>query len=203
MHSINTGEEEMSKFDSVYERYASPNNKHVSSSKICIQCKKEFTPREKYHTRCDLCMKKTPKDSFHSPNRQDSALSADYLKDGYFDDKGYLREGIYKDDAKTVASVLSANSMTPNSLRAFYNKLKALENRYKMLSNFDAIKPSLYAFERDVAYQVSRGVVPESFRFFITKNAELAVKGPEYFKGFVEHFLSVLAYFKDATNKPY
>jgi CRISPR-associated protein Csm2 len=129
-------------------------------------------------------------------------LPESYLRDGYFDQGGkHLREGIFKEDAKEVARVLAALKMTPTSLRAFYNKLKAIENRYKISNNdFDLIKPNLYAFERDVAYQVSRGVVSEEFRKFININSALAIKGPEFFRGFVEHFLSVLAYFKDVSR---
>ena len=178
--------------DKYLERYSGAIPSNETSRKQCACCGKSFVPKEAHHKRCSDCMKKT-----------DVKLPNDYLKNGYFDGNGYLREGIYKDDAKKVATVLSENKMTPTSLRAFYNKLKAIENRYKTSNNFDSIKPSLYAFERDAAYQVSRGVVPEQFRFFINKNSELAVKGPDFFKGFAEHFLSVLAYFKDATNKSY
>ena len=130
-----------------------------------------------------------------------AGLPEGYLSNGYFDEKGYLREGLFKDEAKEVAKVLAALRMTPTSLRAFYNKLIAIENKYKSSdNNFDLIKPNIYAFERDVAYQVSRGVVSEEFRKFINKNADLAKKGPKEFKGFKEHFLSVLAYFKDVSR---
>lgn len=137
-----------------------------------------------------------------SKKRHGSAsLPEGYLANGYFDEKGYLREGIFKDDAKEVARILAYLRMTPTSLRAFYNKLIAIENKYKASgNNFDIVKPSIYAFERDVAYQVSRGVVSEEFRKFINKNAEFAQKGPKELKGFKEHFLSVLAYFKDASR---
>lgn len=122
------------------------------------------------------------------------------MKDGYFDEKNYLRAGIFKEEAKEVANILADLKMTPTSLRAFYNKLKEIESRYKANKDFDLIKPSLYAFERDVAYQVSRGVVPNEFRKFININADLASRGPKELNGFVEHFLSVLSYFKDFSK---
>ncbi|MBI5194801.1 MAG: type III-A CRISPR-associated protein Csm2 [Nitrospirae bacterium] len=169
--------------------------------KICESCKKEFLPKEPHHKTCSDCNKKKYEGTSGLYNSK-IKLPDNYLGDSYFDDKGYLRESIFKEDAKVVVNALAAENMTPTALRAFYNKLKAIENRYKISNNdFDLIKPSLYAFERDVAYQASRGVVRDEFRKFININAELAIKGPKEFKGFIEHFLSVLAYFKDVINR--
>lgn len=165
--------------------------------KIC-SCGAEFVPKEPHHRVCGDCNRKMRYGSTPTPDGGAPPLSGDYLKNGYFDEKGLLREGIFKDEAKDVARFLS-QMMSPTSFRAFYNKAKAIENKYKMAGDFDVIRPSLFAFERDVTYQVSRGVVPEAFRKFIVTNANLAQKGPKEFKGFMEHFLSVLAYFKDAS----
>lgn len=168
--------------------------------KKCIECGKEFEPKEAYHKLCIDCNRKNRESGGNAVSIK-MKISDDYLKDGYFDEKGYLREGIFKDEAKEIAQILASLRMTPTSLRVFYNKVKAIENRYQASNNnFDLIKSSLYAFERDVAYQVSRRVVPEEFRKFIVRNTEIAIKGPKEFKGFVEHFLSVLAYFKDASK---
>ena len=60
---------------------------------------------------------------------------------------------------------------------------------------FEAVKADIYAFKRDVVYQVGREVAPEEFRQFIDRNVELAVQDEESFrKGFLQHFESVLAY---------
>ena len=177
-----------------------------AGQKKCKQCGKSLKPDSKFDT-CFECGKKggAGSTSFGTP----VSLPPEYLSKGYFDEKGNLREGIFKDEAKEVARVLAAKRMTSTSFRAFYNKVKAIENKYKTLlcsagiskgDAFESIKASLFAFERDVAYQVSRGVVPEEFRKFIVKNAEIAKNGPKEFKGLIEHFLSVLAYFKDASK---
>lgn len=165
----------------------------VGVKKKCADCGKEFFPKEAHHKTCFECAKKK-KDGGFPPLK----LPANYLNNSYFDDKEHLREGIFKEEAKEVANILASEGLSPTALRVFYNKLKAIESRYKSSKNdFELIKPNLYAFERDVAYQASRGVVREEFRKFITINAALAAKGPKEFKGFIEHFLSVLAYFKD------
>lgn len=168
--------------------------------KPCQECGQSFVPKEPYHKVCSECNRKKRQSGGDGQSGGYRHLGPNYLSDGYFDDKGYLREGIFKDDAKEVARVLYSQRMSPTSLRAFYNKLRAIESEYKMSNNFDAIKPKIHAFERDVAYQISRGVASEEFRKFIVTNISLAVKGPKEFKGFVEHFLSVLSYFKDVSK---
>ena len=154
--------------------------------------------------RFDTCFDCSQKQRQHSDGHDISRqkLPTDYLSQGYYDEGGQLRADIFKDEAKIAANVLASWNTTPTSLRAFYNKLKAIENKYKYSGNdFNLIKPGLYAFERDVAYQISRGVVSEEFRKFININSEIASKGPREFKGFVEHFLSVLSFFKDVSKK--
>lgn len=186
----------MSKHSDIFARYGTGRGDQPPIKK-CRVCEKPLKPDSRFDT-CFECGQTRKKSDAGGPV---GGLPPDYLKTGYFDDKDQLREGIYKDDAKLVAGILANNKMSANSLRAFYNKLKAIESKYKTSgNNFDLIRPTLFAFERDVAYQVSRQVVPEDFRTFINANAELAAKGPKEFKGFVEHFLSVLAYFKDFSK---
>lgn len=164
-------------------------------TKKCKKCGKDFEQKNPKHDACSICFRENP-----TGDAAKGSLRSNYLEKGYFNENGKLREEIFKSEAKNVAEVLASQKMTPTSLRAFYNKVKAIENNYKVSKDFESIKPKLFAFERDATYQVSRGVVSEEFRKFIIKNAEIAQKGPDEFKGFIEHFLSVLAYFKDYSK---
>ncbi|WP_027365631.1 type III-A CRISPR-associated protein Csm2 [Desulfotruncus alcoholivorax] len=138
------------------------------------------------------------------PEYNAPGLGSDYLQNGYFYDQGYLREEIFTSEAELVAAVLSAKGMTSASLRRFYNKLRGIYARYKDNANFEEIKPGLYSFYPNVADAVARNDnVPEEFRRFINTNIKLAVKDPQHLAGFVEHFQSVLAYFKDNSNRRY
>ena len=67
----------------------------------------------------------------------------------------------------------------------------------------ERIKEKLYSFYPSAAYAVSRKntSVPPEFQKFIETNMKLAVKDPKHFKGFVEHFQSVVAYFKEKDNR--
>jgi CRISPR type III-A-associated protein Csm2 len=176
-------------------------NKGGGMKKKCLECKEEFVPKEPHHKICSVCNKKRY-DGGDSSDKTRLKLPDNYLSQGYYDENGQLRADIFKDEARVAANVLASWNTTPTSLRVFYNKLKAIENRYKYSGkDFNLIKPGLYAFERDVAYQISRSVVSEEFRKFININSEIALRGPKEFKGFIEHFLSVLSFFKDVSKK--
>lgn len=137
-------------------------------------------------------------------SRPESAVpgfGADYLKEGYFSGE-YLREELYTSEAVRVADVLSAKGMSRASLRRFYNKLRGIYARFKDAKNFEEIKPALYSFYPNVADAVSRNNnVPEEFRQFINKNIRLAATDPKHLNAFVEHFQSVLAYFKETGGR--
>ncbi|MDF9408706.1 type III-A CRISPR-associated protein Csm2 [Pelotomaculum isophthalicicum JI] len=128
-----------------------------------------------------------------------SGLNSDYLKDGYFNEKGYLRKEIYTSEAELVAAVLSTKGMTRASLRRFYNKLRGIYSRFKDTRNFEEIKSVLYSFYPNAADAVSKNNnIPVEFRTFINVNVNLAEKDPDHLHGFVEHFQSVIAYFKES-----
>lgn len=145
-------------------------------------------------------VKNTPKGEQAVNLEIDSPLGPNYLKDGYFykkegDDKLYLRPEIIDELAIEIAKVLGNRGLKSHQLRRFFNKARGIENRLRQ-EGFEYIKPDIYSFKRDVAYQVGRGVVPEVFQRFIDRNVELAVQDRDsYVKGFLRHFESVLAYF--------
>jgi len=138
----------------------------------------------------------------NKPQTSEQSLSPDYLKNGYFDENGYLREEIFTSEAMHVSDVLSSKGMTSAAIRRFYTKLRGISNRYGT-GDFERIKEKLYSFYPSAAYAVSRKntSVPPEFQKFIETNIKLAVKDPKHFKGFVEHFQSVVAYFKEKDNR--
>ncbi len=139
-------------------------------------------------------------DSARPPARPDATtkfkFGPDYLKDGYFDDKGYLRPEVLDTTAMEAAKRLGNAGMKPAQLRRFFNKARGIEARLSRKKDFEAVKADILSFKSDVVYQVGRKVVPDEFKQFIDRNVELAVAGEKSFKeGFLQHFQSVLAYF--------
>ena len=122
-----------------------------------------------------------------------------YLRDGYFkekDGKDYIRPEVLDSLAMDVARAFGNRGMKIAQLRRFFNKARGIEAKLKRTGDFEAIKADIYAFKRDVAYQVGRGVVPQEFQQFIDRNVELAVQEEKSFRqGFLQHFESALAYF--------
>ena len=173
---------------------------------ICLSCGKPTLPNYKY---CMQCKGENPekKQNISNPpaqNRQEShftGFGSAYLKNGYFKD-GYLRKEIFTDEAVKVAEKLAEKGMSKAALRRFYNKLRGIYARYKDTRNFEEIKPALYSFYPNATDATMRNNnnVPYEFRHFININVALAEKDPEHLKGFVEHFQSVLAYFKESGN---
>lgn len=162
--------------------------------KVCATCGRTFEAKEDFHRYCAECFRK--RKARHRRFRFD----ADYLKGGYFLDaeKEKLRPEILDrvaiDAARTLGN--AHPPMTAHQLRRFFNKMRAIEDKLESAGDFEIVKGDIYAFKRDVAYAVGRGVVSEQFKHFIDRNVELAASDRRDFKkGFVQHFQSVLAYF--------
>ncbi len=180
--------------------------------RICEQCGREFEPKEEWHRYCSPDCHRAAKGGAKQPPRpqrkpqapQKSSthtsfqFGSDYLRDGYFEgsgSEGNLRIEVLDSLAMDVAKVLGNQDMKSHQLRRFFNKARGIESKLAR-EGFGAVRADIYAFKRDVAYQVGREVVPEEFKSFIDRNVELAVQGERCFqRGFLQHFESVLAYY--------
>ncbi|MDK2927256.1 MAG: CRISPR-associated protein Csm2 [Bacillota bacterium] len=188
---------------------------------VCRQCGRDFVFTEgeqrffaergyRPPTRCPQCRQRnrsSQPSQAHSGSAHDHpavvdrppGLPADYLREGYHDTYGLLRREIFAQEAREVALALTSpqlgsSSMKNSSLRRFFNQLKALQYEYNLQHDFGAIVSKLYAFLNAAEYAVARNVVPQLFKDFVAANVQLASQGPEEFKGFLEHYESVVAY---------
>ena len=123
-------------------------------------------------------------------------LPPGYLNGGYHDSSGHLRREVIIEWPKAIVDVFARESLSSTALRRFYNKLKGLDIKHQFNPNFKLLLPDLYAFERDAAYAAARLVVPGVFIGFAVKNIDLATRDEKGFKGFVEHFQSIVAFAK-------
>jgi CRISPR type III-A-associated protein Csm2 len=126
-------------------------------------------------------------------------LPEGYLQGGYFEEKNgkkYIREEVFVSWAQNVSEALKASGLAPTAIRKFFTKLRAIEHKYKVSRDFDLAVQDLHSFHRDVKYAENREVASPLFTSFIEINSTLAKNSPEHFKAFVEHFQSVIAYYK-------
>jgi len=148
------------------------------------------------HYKSVLAYTKTEKGFIASKWIGGDGLPQSYLDGGYYDDKGYLRKEVIIEWPMAIVDVFAKQDLSSTALRRFYNKAKGLNNKYQFNPNYRRILPELYAFERDAAYAASRLVVPGVFIGFVVKNIDLATNDEKGFKGFIEHFQSIVAFAK-------
>ncbi len=149
---------------------------------------------------CYDCAQKGKSNGYQSSNKNSKSLRDGYLAGGYFETKNgrnYIKEDVFIKWAQDISTDLRSEGMSPTAIRNYFNKLRAVEHNYKVTKDFDKTRQDIYSFCRDVKYTENRGVTPELFTKFIDSNIALAKKDPEHFKAFIEHFQSVIAYFKD------
>ena len=91
-------------------------------------------------------------------------LPKGYLKQGYYDSKGYLRKEIFIDYPQELAVAFqqAKPTLSYTALRNFYNKLKGIEMRLQG-DSFGSILQLLYTLERDAIYAFNRKIIPEDF----------------------------------------
>lgn len=140
--------------------------------------------------------RRAPQRASQGPQQSQTApaLPANYLRGGYYNESGNLKKEIIIDWPEELANSLSRTNLKMTQLRKFYNRAKAIEQKYRFARDFEGVKSDLYILQRDAQYAFNRGVVPLIFLDFIKRNIEVAVKSPADFKGFVQHYQSLVEY---------
>lgn len=157
-------------------------------------------PKKSNYPTCYDCAQKRKSVASQSLKSRTSALRDGYLAGGYFEiknGKNYIKEDVFINWAQEISADLRREGLSPTAIRNFFNKLRAVEHNYSVTKDFDKTRQDIYSFCRDVKYTENRGVTPELFTKFIDSNITLAKKDPEHFKAFIEHFQSVIAYFRE------
>lgn len=123
--------------------------------------------------------------------------SEDYLKAGYFDAKGNPRPELITAEADKVADELYRSRVGYSQARKFFSKARFIQQQLESGQPFDTLVWRIVALDRDAADAVGRGSAPRELKQFIEKNVLLARRGErEFAKGFMQHFESVMAYFR-------
>lgn len=143
------------------------------------------------------------KSSYSKNDKPDIELN--FIKYGFTDEKGNLREELLTKEAQDIAKHLIKEDKLSNSqLRAFFNEVKAINNRLDdKKENFEKIYYMLLMLKSKIEYRASKqndGKKMKGFKKFLTESINYIQtenktgKGYEAFKNFVIFFETVVGY---------
>lgn len=121
-------------------------------------------------------------------------LPVEYLRNGYFDEQGYIHRELLEVKAQEVARKLNEQRLTTNQFRRFYDYARALDRKLNLLGNFKSIEGDVAKIRAFAAAAVGRGNAPDEFKIFIDKNIEITIDDKSFRRGFLEHLQAVLAF---------
>ncbi len=123
------------------------------------------------------------------------------LKEGYFNEKGYLRKDLITDIAEKIGENFVQKRLSKSQLRNFFNEVKAIDAKIDDNNNFEENLPFILMIKAKASYAYKKGgknsKIPKNFYEFLKSNIELIEKKSDYktFEGFVNFFEAVVAYF--------
>jgi CRISPR type III-A-associated protein Csm2 len=153
---------------------------------------------------CSVCgrpLKDARFDMCYNCHQKSRSIPDDYLKDGYFTEKGHLRIELLTSTADHLAKVFGFDNLSRSQLRRFYGHVRAAENRLEMLGDFEPVKVDIFKLDSFVAEAKGKGKVPESFYRFVKSNLAQVTDEKSFKKGFLEHFQAVVAYCANYLRK--
>jgi len=137
--------------------------------------------------------------------QQESSLPADYLKDGYLDEKGNIRKELLQEDAQRV--VRSLGRIETHQLRRFFHHLKDIETRLLYLKTvgqvqdaYETVAGDIYRLKGLSAYQAGRSHEWIPLKEFIERNVHATKTEKDFLRGFIPHFEAVVAYHSYKTS---
>lgn len=129
-------------------------------------------------------------------------VKLEFVKKGFTNSDGYIREELITEEALEIAKSFAENRLSNSQLRAFYNEVKAVNNRLDdKKEKFNEIYPMILMIKSKIEYRASKdGNKMRNFKLFlieainyIQKQNKIG-KGYEAFKNFVIFFEAIVGY---------
>lgn len=152
--------------------------------KRCEKCGREFEARRPDFKICPRC---------HSSQKRSDVPSELLLKYYYDEDENFLRE-VFLSIPEDLAKIFAKDGLAAKQLRDFYQVILRARNK-ALLQGISVARPILFECQRNAAYQLKRGVIPQSFNHFLKHHLALAEKDEKSLDGFCQHLESIVAYF--------
>lgn len=129
-----------------------------------------------------------------------NVLWPDYLKEGYFDTKGNLRE-VYLKKGKVEALVKAMAftekaALTTHQVRRFFQHCRAIEAKIKAGASWEAQRAEFLklAVAAADAYGKKDKKIPLPFLDFINLNTNKVKNKTDFLKGFMPHFEALVGF---------
>lgn len=141
----------------------------------------------------------TSKNFYNTPE-----IELNFIKEGFTDKKGYLRENLITEEAQSIAKHFVREKLSNSQLRAFFNEFKAINNRLNdKTENFDRVYPMILMIKSKIEYRASKKgeetkmkgfkkFIVEAINYIQKENKE--GKGYEAFVNFIMFFETVVGY---------
>lgn len=137
-------------------------------------------------------------------NSFNQKVEFDFEKKGYLKD-GIIREELITEEAEKIAKEFNNNRLSTSQLRAFFNEVKAIKNRVKDDgSNYNMVFPLILMLKSKAEYKGSskgNSKIPAVFKDFLIANIDRLSKDKKEgnskvaFDAFVMFFEAVVGYF--------
>jgi len=129
----------------------------------------------------------------------------EYLKDGYFDDKGCLKiEYVSREKVENLARKMA--NMTIHQIRRYFGHCRAIETRLRGGEPWESVWPEVKKLDIAAADGAAKQPpkIPPLFHDFIRRNVDKIKSEKDFLKGFLPHFEALIgfgqAYFKKERN---
>ncbi len=141
------------------------------------------------------------------PERNLEEVWKDYLKDGYFDNDGNLREELMRREylQNLVKEMAYAKpKLTSNQLRRFFQHCRTVESR--VLSRHSSWEKELTAFMQidsaaADAYGKQDKKIPKIFHDFVKQNVASVKTEKDFMCGFLKHFEALVGFASQYLDK--
>ena len=140
--------------------------------------------------------KNTQNNNWNSPKFKMTEIMKEILEKGYRDkSKNVLRKELVSIEAKNIAENMK---ITNSQLRAFFNELKKLKQKYveEDEKNLDKLHIELLILKSKLEYKKGGKKISDEFSEFMEKNFDIVIKENtmQSYKDFLIFFETVLGY---------
>lgn len=154
--------------------------------KKCQKCGRIFEAKQEFFKECPECYK---------PSKQkEQIFSSELLLENYYDSNGNILKEVIIGKPEKIANIFARDKLTVNQLRDFHSIISNARNK-AILKDINHARQILWECQKNIDYQLKRGVIPASFAQFMKHHLSIGEKDEKSLEGFYQHLDSIVCYF--------